>query len=302
MYFTFFTYLIICALSQAGLANRQENVSEHIEDMPESHALIQNDALVVEGKEHVNCSITLCPENITGEAHPARVPSNTALRSTLMKTKLFLHRYMFSVITCFGIISNILVMIIWNQDEFDNSSTSVYLSFMAGSNLVQLVTRMFAFRFLALVNYSWYNSFYRRSNVAMKYFYLSATCFDVLLVLAATVEWCIGISKPNKAAERCTVKKARVVSFSLLAVACLLQMSFIFQHKGTIPGNAIESYIYLGLISIPPYFILAVCNIKTITMMRDALRSPMRQNSTIGFRSTSFKEIQVTKMVRFSNI
>ena len=298
MYLPIYICLILFTVSQAGPARDQRNVSETVHHVPENVALIQNDAMVVESEKNVSCNNLSCPENSTEELHSEKLSSLPPSSSTLMKTRIFLHKYVFSVITCVGIICNILVLVVWNQEEFENSPRRVYMSFLAGSNLVQLLTRWFAFRCFAFARYSWYDSSYKSSNVAMRFLYLSSICFDVLLVLAVTVEWCICISQPSKATERCTVKKARVVSLSLLVFACLLQISGLFQRMGITTENDMENYIYLALVSIPPYFILGGCNIKSITVMRGAMKSPTRGYNSGGFRSTRFKEIQVTKMVR----
>ncbi|KAK3577258.1 hypothetical protein CHS0354_030543 [Potamilus streckersoni] len=193
-------------------------------------------AYVLEGKntnctkdmpdpQDTNITLTiayLCPN----ETHPERADNFFA-------TAQFVTGVIIYPILCFpGIVGNILTLIVLYHKDMA-TSTSVYLSALALSDLIKLLNDLMYFIVILIVRIDPVKGEITMSELYpyTHYIFNVAVCITAWLTVSIAVERYISVCHPAKAKDLCTIPRARAVSVSVFVVMTILTIPSALRYE-----------------------------------------------------------------------
>jgi len=191
--------------------------------------------------------------------------TNTTTTTTMIQTEQpFIELYTFPFIVVIGTVCNILTFLVMRRKKMRHQSTYFYMAVLAIADELVLLN--------GCLNV-WIYIFFGESLMftpfgckIMSSTYYIVSHFSVWIVVSMTIERFIAVAIPLQASRLCTVKRAKLVCFSLACIMLLINVHFLFTHA-LINGECVPDKAYDWFMKIWPWIDAVIYSFIPFTLL-----------------------------------
>lgn len=156
--------------------------------------------------------------------------TETKLKRDLKLTRTVVQRILVPIVTTFGVIANIINILVLSQKVMRTSSTNIYLTGLAICDVLYLIL-------VFSLTFKHYSSIAHTKEFNFYKFHLGKALADVFsntgvwLTLTFTIERYIGVCYPMKGRIWCTPQRAKIITIMVCILVTIITFPEFFESK-----------------------------------------------------------------------
>jgi hypothetical protein len=186
------------------------------------------------------------------------------LNITITSDQLIIELYTFPFIVIIGTICNILIFLVMTSKKMRHQSTYFYMGVLAIADEMVLLNG--CLNVWIIIYFGESLLFTQLGCKIVGTIYYTASHFSVWIVVAMTIERFIAVAIPLQANRLCTVKRAKLVCFSLACIMLLINIHFLFTHA-LINGECVHHIEYDLIMKIWPWIDAVIYSYIPLTLL-----------------------------------
>jgi hypothetical protein len=183
---------------------------------------------------------------------------------TITSDQLIIELYSFPFIIIIGTICNILIFLVMRSKKMRQQSTYFYMGVLAIADEMVLLNG--CLNVWIIIYFGESLLFTQLGCKILGTIYYSASHFSVWIVVAMTIERFIAVAIPLQANHLCTVKRAKLVCFSLACIMLLINIHFLFTHS-LINGECVHHKYFDLIMKIWPWIDAVIYSYIPLTLL-----------------------------------